>query len=238
MSTTAQDILTKVRYRLMEPVADFWTDAELLLYLNEGQNDLADQMRGIESKANMSTVALRNDYTLPQNWLSTRAVFYKDPSSATAVWRRAVATNLEKVAQEAPNFQEVPTSENWGQQVRYWIWDRTLYFLPTPFSSGSGNILMFYKAKPNEIVSLSENLAVDDLFAPAIESYVLARAWEKEKEADLAQVAWTEYNTRARRGLRWVKRQSGDQPYSMDSYSGYPYYGGGIGGTSRHSPLS
>lgn len=237
MATTAQEVITKVRYRLMEPTAGFWTDEELLLYLNEGQGDLADQMRGIETKAYMSTIANRNDYALPQNWLSIRAIFYKRSGTSTDTWSRMQPTNLEKVAQENPNFLATLTADMWGGQVQYWIWDRTLYLTPTPYTTGSNNVLMFYKAKPNEIVALSENLAVDDLFAPAIESYVLARAWEKEKESDLATVAWNEYNMRARRGLRWVKKQSGDQPYSIDTYSSYPRYGGGIGGGNYNNPL-
>lgn len=238
MATTAQKVITKVRVQLMEPVAGFWSDEELLLFLNEAQNDLADQMRGVETKAYMSTTAGRADYALPQGWLSTRAIFYKRTDSPSEKWSRMVPTNLEKVAQETPDFITPVTEDKWGSQVKYWIWDRSLYFTPAPFASGSNNILMFYKSTPNEITLLTENLAVDDIFSPAIESYILARAWEKQKESELATVAWNEYGQRARRGLRWVKKQSGDQLYAIDAYSAYPISGGGIGGGRRNDPLS
>lgn len=219
----ASTIITRVRRQLVETVGAFWSDAELLDLINKGEADFHNEVRTLESKAFLSTVAGRADYPLPANWLSARALFYNNPDEAgNDAWSRLEPTNLEKQAQENPNFLSSAT-ESRGTPQRYWIWDRTIYLDPAPETDGDSNVYMFFKSKPVALISASQDLNTDDSLADGIEAYVLKEAWAKEKEPDLADREALRYTDYVRKGRRYSKKQSGDQKYRMDIESGTPF---------------
>jgi len=228
----AQTMINQVRRQLVETTAAFWSDSELLTLINEAERDFHNKVRVLESRAVMSTIAGRADYPLPSNWLSARAIFFNNPNSSTPTidaWYRLRPTNLEKQAQEQPGFLSDETNTR-GKPRRYWLWDRSLFLDPVPDIDGDSNVYMFFKSKPIPLVSAVYELNTDDSLSDAIESYVLWKAWKKEKEYDLAAEAKQNYDNGVREGRRWAKKESGDQKYKLDIESGLAF--GSIGGLS------
>lgn len=226
----AQIIINRVRRQLVETNAAFWSNSELLDIINEAEADFHNKIRVLESTAFLSTIAGRADYPLPSNWLSARGIFYNNPdSTGRDAWYRVIPTNLEKQGQEQPGFLSDETDQR-DKPRRYWIWDRTLYLDPIPDTDGDSNLYMFYKSKPVPLTLVTSELNTDDSLADAIEAYVLEKAWNKEKEPDLAQKQEDRYAQYVREGRRWAKKQSGDQKYKLDIESATPF--GSIGGIS------
>lgn len=212
----ASEIITRVRRQLVESSAAFWSDIELLDLINEAESDYNNKTRLLESKAFLSTVQGRLSYPVPSNWLSARALFYNEPESdGDPVWRRLFPTNLEKQAQERPNFQST-VSDNQDTPRRYFIWNKEIYLVPAPDTNGSSNVCMFFKSKPVKLQVATEELNFDDGLSYALEAYVLWKAWSKEKEQNLALEQKTLYDQYVREGRRWAKLQSGDQKYKLD----------------------
>jgi len=210
----AQSVINKVRRELLETVGAFWSDAELLDLINEGELDFHNKIRLLESTAIMSTVVGRANYPLPKNWLSDRAMFYNNPNSTgEASWSRLRPSNLEKEAQENQNFLCTST-EKLGIPKKYWIWGDEVYFYPVP--SEVSDIYMFFKSIPVALSVATEDINTMDCLTTAIESYVLWKAWRKEKEVDLAAAAAGEYTNYLREGRRLAKLRSGDQRYKLD----------------------
>lgn len=214
----ASELLTQIRSTLVEPVAGFWTDTELLGWLTRAEADYNNRTRILEDVDTSSTVQGINKYVLPSNCLSIRAVSYNDPSNSTPNWKRLVPSNLEKMYQQNPNFMDTSTASQ-GQPRAYMIWDRTLYIFPTPDSSGSGNLMLWYKSKPSPITATSSPLHLDDSLREALIAYVLWKAWEKERESDKADEQQQIYENYVKHGLRWQKKQSGDQRNRIDIVS-------------------
>jgi hypothetical protein len=221
------ELITDVRFELQEPVPGFWTDPELLNQINRAQQDFVNRTRILESDATMDTEVGRSEYVLPADCLSTKAVFYNQDTPAVTPnvkgWRRLEASDLEHVAQRNQNFLSDNTSEL-DDPIYYYTWGRSLQLVPTPKEDGH-QVKIYYKAKPADLLTVSDSLEIDDSLAPALRAYVLWKAWTKEKEMDLARQEEARYFQGVRDGLRWVKLQSGDRVNSIATKAvrGYGY---------------
>lgn len=231
----AQTLITDIRRELVEISASYWSDAELLRHINRAENDYANKTRILEDIAQLSLTQGRLDYTLPSNFLSARAVFIKivNPQDGTFRWKRLHATNLEKMAQQMPNFLNTEAS-NQGKPVRCWIWQKSLWLDKSPDAEHATTIFIFYKSKPIPLTLLTQEINLDDSLSEAITEYVLWKAWKKEKEFDTADEHKLEYDRYVAEGRKWVKKQSGDQRNRIDIDSPIPF----DGDSSESSPLS
>lgn len=230
----AQELITRVRQELVETVGSFWSDAELLNLLVKGERDFVNRTRILEDRATLDVVAGQSRYPLPANWLSARAVFYNDKqgdSTRPDAWRRLHPSNLEKRAQENQNFLSTDPLKRSTPRT-YWIWGREIIIEPVPLYSGTSDITLFFKSKPIPLTVATQQLNVDDSLSDGLEAYMLWKAWKKEKEPDLAAEAADEYRDWIRQGLRFVKKQSGDQRFRIDIESSDP-----ISGTRVTDPL-
>jgi hypothetical protein len=230
------EILTNVRAELVEPVAGFWTDAELLRIANRGEADYVRRTRCLEGKYLLSTVNGQAEYPLPVNWTSSKAIFYNDPASdGTPNWYRLEPTSLEKMAQENQNFLSTATTSR-TKPSKYWVWERSINLFPVPDTDGDSNVTMFFKAKPTPLVTTTDSISIDESLSDAIEAYILWRAWSKEKEYDLATEQASRYADLVREGRKWVKLQTGDKVWQIDVRSPVPF--SQLRGNPRFNPLA
>lgn len=224
---TAQEIIDQVRAALVEPVAGFWSDTELLGWINRAELDFNNRTRILESKAVTGTISGQIEYPLPSNCLSVRLVLFNDADTAsgqTPNWVRIYPSNLEKSGQQTPNFLNTSSGAT-GTPRSYVIWGRTLLLTPPPLVTAGSNITMFYKAKPIPVALASAQLNLDDSFKDGIIAYVLWKAYEKEQEVDKAAAQQGVYETYVKYGLSWQKKQSGDQRNRLDISSPTPFEG-------------
>lgn len=222
----ASTIISDARRELLEYSAQlFWSDAELLRLLNRAETDYVNRTRILEDKAMMTLMQGRSDYPLPSNWISARLVMMKKvDSTGKAHWTRIYPTNLEKVAQEHPDFID-ETTDHQGQPQVYHIWANNIIFTPTPDALSECEVYLFYKSKPITIVNPStDSINIDDTLAEGLTAYVLWKAWSKEKETDLAEEQKRIYFDYVGEGRRWLKKKSGDQRYKIDIDSPSPFY--------------
>lgn len=226
-------IISDARTELLEPIAGFWEDSELLRQASRAERDFVNRTRLCERDVFMSLEQGRRDYPLPADWLSTQAVFWKDPISSK--WRRVFPTNLEKQAQENGNFLSDVTTDQENPR-RYWIWNRRIFFTPTPKANGSSDIYMFYDAKPVELTVTTQSINIDDSLSEALTAFILWKAWSKEKEINLAQEQKNLYLGYIAEGRRWKKKRSGDQKFRIDLESQHQFTSGA--GLSGFNPLA
>lgn len=218
----ASDVISDVRLELMETSAAFWTDAELLTYLNRAELDFSNRVRGLESVATVSTVAGQTEYPLPQNWLSCVAVFYNDIHNDIDSWRRMDVTDLQELSLQNPNFLSRETQDR-GTPNRIYFWNRSMYLETAPDVDGDANIKMFYKAKPVPITNVSQAINLDDSLAHALRHYILWKAWRKEKEFQLAADEQAMYFQAVKDGLRHLKLQALNKTHNLDVRSTSPF---------------
>lgn len=231
----AQTLITDVRRELVEISASYWTDAELLRHINRAELDFVNKTRILEDTASLSLTQGRLDYPLPSNWLSAKAAFFKivNPTTGEFRWKRLYPSNLEKTAQQSPNFMNTETT-NQGVPQRYWVWGRALWLDRAPDAQNATTLLLFYKSKPIPLSLVTSSINLDDSLSEAITAYILWKAWRKEQEVDLADAHKLEYDRYVAEGRKWVKKQSGDQRNRIDVDSPLPF----DGASSEANPLS
>lgn len=209
-------LITDVRRELLETTGAFWSDAELLRHYNRAIMAFVDDTRILEDKASLSLIQGRQNYPLPANWLSARLVMLKTvDSSGNESWLRLSPSNLEKTAQERSNFPDQSANAQ-TKPNRYYIWGKEIYVIPAPDADSSGSLYLWYKSKPIMATNTDQSVEIDDALAEGLTSYILWKAWKKEKEIDLAEEAQRDYLGYVSKGRRWVKKQSGDQRYRID----------------------
>ena len=227
MSTTAGQIITDVRNEILETNPAFWTDTELIRHINRAQRDYCNKVRFLENASYFSSSVGSNQYNLPADFISVKALLHNVPDiNGNANWKRVRPSTLEKTVQERVNFPNT-TTNNQGRPSRYWIWDGTLYVDPAPSTenSSSNDFYLWYKSKPTTITSSSDLLSVPDELAEGITEYVLWKVWLKEQEKATADEHAQNYVSYINEGRRWIKRQSGDQRNRLDIESPIGYYG-------------
>jgi len=216
----ASQVITDVRRELLETTGIFWSDAELLRHLNRAELDYVNKTRILEDSAQLTLSEGQADYPLPQNWLSSKPCFIKIVNSdGTFEWKRLWPTNIEKVSQESPNFLDTTQANSKGQPTHYWIWGRSFRLNRAPDTEHATVVYMFYKSKPIPITVLTQSINIDDSLSEALTSYILWKAWKKEKQLDLADGAYAEYAMWVAEGRKWVKKQAGDLRNMMDIQS-------------------
>ena len=223
----ARQILDDVRRELLEYSApSFWSDAELVRHLNRAQMDFANRTRMLEDSAQMTFIQGRTDYVLPSNYLSLRLLMHNIPDgNGTANWMRIYPSNLEKIAQENPQFLDTSTN-NQDRPRKYYIWNNTLYVTPAPDAASASTAVIFYKAKPITILDPdTDSISIDDSLSDGLTSFVLWKAWAKEGEQDKAEASQKNYYEYVMEGRRWLKKKSGDQKFRIDIESPISFTG-------------
>lgn len=225
----ALDVITQVRSALVEPIPGFWTNTELLGWINRAERDFANRTHIFQDIATTSTVIAQSKYPLPANLLSVKALMYNNIGSAGLVaatpnWVRLVPSNIEKFAQETPNFMST-TTDTLNYPRKYAIWQNELYLYPPPVVGGSSDLVLYFIAHPIAITDINAQLNLDDAFEDGIIAYVLSKAYQKENEIDKMKDQAAIYNDYVKLGLRTAKKQSGDQRYKLDISSPQPFEG-------------
>ena len=219
----AQSIITDVRTELVETIGAFWSNTELLALLNRAEKDFCNKTRILEGKATTQTQVGIMNYPLPDNWLSAKGVTYNAISGGQTNIRRLRPTNLEKMLQERPNFRDVSDPSRFGTPSQYFVWGRELWLNQGPDQVTT--IELWFKSKPIPLTVATQQINIDDSLSDALHYFMLWKAWSKEKEFDLASAAEQEYIKFVGEGRKFVKKQSGDQAYSLDIESGMPITG-------------
>ena len=77
-TTLASTIITNARYYLNESSANFWTDAELLVYLNQGTVDIVSRTRCLEGSESVSLAANTIEYSLTGPYIAVETAIFTD----------------------------------------------------------------------------------------------------------------------------------------------------------------
>lgn len=123
--TTLANIRLDIRNRLVETTADFYTDAELLVWINYSIKRFIQRTEWLERMTAQPLVANQYDYTLPTSVNKILAVRYRDQECVEPL-------------DMAEWFDYVGTFQSTGvppQAYRQFPWDSKIRIYPIPSSS-------------------------------------------------------------------------------------------------------
>ena len=102
-----------------------------------------------------------------------------------------IFTTLEQVDSDQLNFGAIPT----GRPMYYYKRGLSVYLHPQPVSNDVQTVTVNYVKSPTELTTSSTLLEVPLIYHEDMVRYVLARAYEKNEDAQAQQMAEEQYNS-------------------------------------------
>lgn len=242
---TGNDIVQGLRAEVIEPNPAFFTDKTLLYWINRAQSDYVRRTRCFQSYAFMSSKKGVRQYTMPANWLASEKIFWNNPSSGVDAWGPLKPTSLEKMAQESPNWlSNDPTMQ--GRIQNYFIQQRELFLYPANIVDGNNDIFMFYEAKPITLLTLADQISIDDSLVEGITDYCLWKMWKMDQEPALAEDYRLRYEGQTPGGsggeiglgLKWKKQRVLDGKWKIDIESYMPFNYSSVNGSAFNNQIN
>lgn len=171
---TAADLITEAKRVLINNANDdFWSDAELLGWVNEGMLDVVSKTHCLEDTATIILSGNTKAYTWTgtSNYLTINpnGVFLQDKNTS----KYTVLTNNKSIIGHVSDTGPPKYWYEFNNEVHVW---------PVPTSSHSGStIYADYVPIPDGCSVVGEAIETPEIYDPALVFYVISRAMSKEK---------------------------------------------------------
>ncbi len=177
-NTAASTIITRARLYLDEPTGIYWTDDELLVWLNTGTMNIFARGKVLECSESVDLSMGTVEYTLSENYIDITEVVYVSASSTLKGLIRSVPSSVgHATAVGEPSYF-------------YKIGNKLGVFPATTTASKTATV--YYLARPAAI-AIDDNVLVPAHYENALSLYIAARAWIKMGQYSKVDKLTTEY---------------------------------------------
>lgn len=182
--------LTQMRsqvYTRLGESAGFYTDANITQWLNDGMDDIALRLEPLVVTATIDLVAGTQEYLLPDDLISIKAVLIKNADSA---WVNLELTSFEELFRNNPDWEHdtrvsVPTMWYWRQDV--------LGIAPPPLTSRTSGLRIVYTCRPEEMDADGDFTNMPSYLDRVCVLYAVYRALLKSRDEQRAILARAEF---------------------------------------------
>lgn len=190
---TVASVLTKVSTILQDPTNIRWPTDELILWLNDGQREVALYKPNAFVVNNAVICVAGTKQTLPAVAISLIDVVRNMGTNGTTPGNSIRAVSREILDTQVSNWHSSTPSAVTKHFVYTPLDLKTFYVYPPQPATGQGYVELIYVAAPTDAVS-SGLISLDDIYVTALISYILFRAYSKDAEyANNAALAGTYY---------------------------------------------
>ncbi len=184
--TLASTIITNARYMLNETSADFWSDTELLVWLNYGVLDIVTRTRCLEAKESISLVDTQLEYPLLADYLIITSVAYK-----TSVGGYEGLTKIEPSG-IGENLMSLTLGSD-AVPAEWFEWDGKISISPLPSANVIGDTVdIHFIDKPESVLS-TENISLPAIYDRALILFIISKAQIKARHLSMASQLMAQY---------------------------------------------
>lgn len=173
MTIAVEQLLERVKTTLLEDGADpFWTDQEIVDYLNEGVRFVVSQKPSAHTVQDNITLERGYKQEIPTDWTELVDVVANEGGSAIR------GTDREFLDQFDPDW---PTSTE-SSTIKHWMYDKRdrRYFYVYPPAADGTRVTMKGVEVPGLMNTDSDNLfPLDDIYDVPVMYYALAQCYAK-----------------------------------------------------------
>ena len=185
-SITANTIITQVRYDLNESVPGYWSNADLIKWIDEAVRAVVGRTRCLESGA--SSVTLNPDirsYSISGDFIDIEKVEC-DISVSGNTTEKTQVYDLDRVPFGKMRYKK---GKETGDPKTFSMWANTLYVWPIPRSGQTPYTLYVYRATlPSGVTVTTSPIETPAYFDTAILYYVKGKAMMKQNQENRAKV--------------------------------------------------
>jgi hypothetical protein len=197
MSVTAQSVVDRAEFIFQDTSNIRWTAAELILWLNDAQREIALFKPDATATNTTITLATGTKQSIPAGGNRLLKVIRNMSAASGGTGKTAIRlVSRDALDTQEPNWHD-PTVAGYSKHtniVKNYMYSEEdpRHFYVYPGVAGSAYIELVYSANPATI-AIDANLGVPDVFANAVLDYVLYRGYMKETETASQQRAATHY---------------------------------------------
>jgi len=185
MAVTAQDIANRVEILLQDETNIRWSEDELLGWIADAERETVALNPSAYTES--STVSLTSG---TRQQLPSRAMRLIDV--VRNVDGRAVRIVERKVLDEQRPDWHTESQASEAKHFTHDARDPRSFFVYPP-SDGNGSVEAVYSAAPPALTFVGDNIALDELYMPALVNYTAFRALSKDAEYTASQQAANYY---------------------------------------------
>lgn len=179
-STAGSTLTTRIRYYLNESTASFWSDAEILAWINDGQRDIVARTHCLEGKENETIITGTYEYAIGSSYITVEGVTFTTSTSTSSLKKGSI--------------EHMGDTMDVGQPAYYFTWDNNLVVYPVPDSGVSGTTLtIYYIEMPTDLTSGTSTIVVPKQFDRALLLYAVSQALFKDEKFAKAGRFMAEY---------------------------------------------
>jgi len=176
-ATLASAVIVNARSYLNEATASFWSDAQLLVWLNDGTMDIFGRTHCVEDIESETLIASTTTYALSDPFIVIKAVIYNSVKS------------LRKGSIEHIGDVNVTLGE-----PSYWTqWENTVIVYPAPDSDAAGNTIDVYTVERPIEVAAGAAVLVPDQYDKALTLYIVEQALLRDEQYGKAAKVRSDY---------------------------------------------
>lgn len=150
------------------------TEADIIRWINDGQNEIAQVQELLESTATTVTTAGRVDYDLPDTLVRLKAVYYDDMK----------LPNLSTQEFDEWIRQWNDGSKGSGDSYVYTSWGNKVTLFPAPVDEKE--LKLYFSCFPKPVSAKTDDLSLPLRYHNRIVEYVLQQAFELDENWDAA----------------------------------------------------
>lgn len=203
--------ILQIRDILDEPTPQFWTDAQLQRWINEGCQDFARRTRTLRQQTTVPVVANTQNYTAPAILLSIYRIEFQPTSTGQVFIYPLEFMGYNEMDQAWGVYQTFPAA--WPQGYTLWGNPPTLTIRLFPVPNQAGVLNVFGYRQSVDTVVVGDTVDVLQAYEGAIVEYAIYKAQRKDKDKDsaMAKARYEEYVLAATNDTGWFT----DQPNQM-----------------------
>lgn len=174
----AQSIVDKAAQKLLDDGNVRWTEAELLSDLNDGQREIVLLKPSAGAVTEVVQLVAGTRQTIPPGGVELLHVVRNMGLDGSTPGRAITPLSMETLDRYEPDWHAASAAI----AAKHYLFDardpKSFYVTP-PQPGAPGQVEIVYAKAPADVL-IGESIAVDDIYAPALLSYVMARAHSKE----------------------------------------------------------
>ena len=180
-NSLASTIITNARTYLNETSTGFWSDTELLTWLNDGVLDIVSRTRCLEISENIILIAGQLEYNIRTDYLGIESIYYNLSGSYKGL--------------QMAEPKDIGHIEDVSEPVEWYEWDGKVGFSPLTLEDSGGNTVTLYLILKPDVIALTENISIPAIYDRALTLYMVSKGHLKERRMDKAAQLMIEYTS-------------------------------------------
>lgn len=204
------DVATRVKRQFGDEAGLQISDADIIRWCNDAQQEVALQNRLLQTVANQNTAVGTQEYTLPADLLALRGVRY-DKLRLTLL----TMDDIDNVVQDRTEDQATPQY--------YWTYGSSISLWPVPDEIKS--ITVYYTATPTTLTIVGDALSLPTQYNNRVIEYCVAQAAELDDNLEHYQLKMSQFQSGIDSTKNALEQVENEDIYPSISYAPSEYYG-------------